>query len=178
MPSRRLWLLMGLFVIAFGVDGVNSYLHLFPGLPSLYEPQHWSRLVTGTGMGLAIALVLYPVYQQTVWNGWVNEPAIRSSRSFLGLIAAGALLDVIVFTENPLALYPLSLVSAAGVLLILTMVYSLVWIMVFRRENGFERLQQMTLPLVGGFGVTILQIAALNFLRFYFTGTWGGFEIG
>jgi len=59
MPPRGVLVFLGVLVLAFGVDGVNSYLHLFPGAPSLYEPGNLLRLLTGTGMGLVIALVLY-----------------------------------------------------------------------------------------------------------------------
>src|SRR5512140_2838258 len=31
LPSWRVLAVLGLFVVAFGVDGINSYLHLFPG---------------------------------------------------------------------------------------------------------------------------------------------------
>ena len=61
MPSTKIAIVLGVFFVAFGIDGVNSYLHFFPNAPTLYEPQNWLRLVTGTGLGIGMACVLLPV---------------------------------------------------------------------------------------------------------------------
>jgi uncharacterized membrane protein len=177
-PDKRLWPILVFLVLTFGIDGINSYLHFFPGAPTLYEPQNWSRLVTGTGMGLAIAIVLYPAFNQAVWKKRDARQAIDSLRSVAILLGLGLALDLIVLTENPMFLYPLSLVSAAGVVILLTMVYSMVWLMLMRTENRYQHLSQMLLPLCAGLGLAILQIAVLDFTRYILTGTWEGFHIG
>lgn len=178
MPARRLWPILALLLLAFGGDGLNSYLHLFPGAPALYEPNNTLRLVTGTGMGLLMAIVLYPAFAQTVWQTWDARPVLGGFRSLLVLFLLAAGLDVVVLTENPLVLYPLALVSAGGVLVLLTMVYTMVVLMVTKAENRFNRLGQLVTPLIAGFGVGLLQIAVLDFVRFLFTGTWEGFHFG
>jgi uncharacterized membrane protein len=178
MPPLRVILILGLLALAFGVDGTNSYLHFFPNAPSLYEPQNWLRTLTGSGMGLVIAALLYPAFNQTVWKDWRPSPALTGIRSMGGLIIAALLLDWLVLTENNMVLYPLALISAAGVLVLLSMVYSMVWLMVLRKENQFLRLYQFVYPLMGGFLVGLLQIGVLDFLRYALTGTWDGFHLG
>jgi uncharacterized membrane protein len=178
MPKWRIGIVLGLFVAAFGIDGVNSYLHLFPGISGIYEPQNWLRLVTGTGMGLVVAALIYPAFNQTVWQDWENSPPLSGLVAFLALLPLAAVVDLLVIWENPLILYPLALISAAGVLVILTMVYTMVWLIVMRRENRFQKLAQLALPLTAGFGTALLQIAFLDVLRFAITGTWGGFPLG
>jgi apolipoprotein N-acyltransferase len=79
---------------------------------------------------------------------------------------------------NPLILYPLALVSAAGVLVLLALVYSMVCVMLLHLENKALRPRQLLAPLVGGFGLALLQIAVLDWVRFFFTGTWDGFHFG
>ena len=177
-PQRSVWVVYGLFVLAFAVDGLNSYLHLFPGFTGLYEPQNWLRLLTGTGMGLVVAGVLYPAFNQTVWQDWKNIPSLSGLPSLGVLVLLALLLDGLVLTGNPLLLYPLALISAAGVLVILTMVYSMLWLMALKRENCYENVVQLGWVLVGGFGTGLLQIAVLDFVRYFFTGTWGGFHLG
>jgi len=176
--SKSMMLLGGLLTAAFGLDGLNSYLHLFPGLPSLYEPSNVLRLLTGTGMGLVIAVALYPVYNQTVWKDWDPRPALEGLPAVAGLALAALLLDLAILTENPLVLYPLALISAGGVMVLLTMVYTMVALMLFRLENRFLRLSHLIVPLTGGFGLALLQIAALDLVRFWLTGTWEGFHLG
>lgn len=177
-PPRSIWVVYAFFILAFALDGVNSYVHLFPGVTGLYEPQHWLRLLTGTGMGLVVAGVLYPAFNQTVWQDWKNLPSISGLPSLAVLIFLALLVAGMVLTGNPLLLYPLALVSAAGVLVLLLLVYTMVSVMLLRRENRATRARQLFTPLVGGFGLALLQIALLDWLRFFFTGTWDGFHFG
>lgn len=182
MPSIAIWLGLSVFVIAFGIDGVNSYLHLsvmqqlLPGIPRLYEPSNTLRLVTGTGVGLAIAAALVPVFNQTVWAKIDHHPLL-SDRSYMALVFLAALVDLLVMTESPWVLYPAAIISSLGVLLILTMVYSMVWIMLLRKDNLVHKIQQLAFPLLAGFGVALLQIAVLDALRYWLTGSWSGFPI-
>ena len=178
MPPLKVAAVFGLMVLAFGVDGLNSYLHFFPGVPTLYEPQNWLRLVTGTGMGLGIAAVMHPVFHRTVWAAVDLRPSLGSLRSLGGMILLAGLIDGLVLTENPLILYPLALASAGSVIVLLVMIYTIVWLMLFRQENRFTHLGQLSLALVGGFGLALLQIAVLDWVRFLITGTWGGFNLG
>ncbi|MEW6716078.1 MAG: DUF2085 domain-containing protein [Chloroflexota bacterium] len=169
--------LMGFFALMFVVDGVNSFLSFFPGLSLLYMPQNWTRLVSGTGMGITMGMILYPVFNQTVWRDWEAESPLRSWRHLTGLLVLAAVLDLCLLSENPLILYPLALLSVMGVLLILTMVYTLVWLMVCRSENRFERPAQLLLPLSGGFGTSMLQVVLMDMGRYLLTNTWQGFSI-
>jgi len=178
MPPWRVIIFLGALVVAFGVDGLNSYLHLFPGAPSLYEPNNLLRLLTGTGMGLVIALALSPAFNQAVWQVVDPTPAVKGLRNFLIILGLALALDWLVWIENPLLLYLLALVSAAGVLALLTMVYSLFWLIILRKENSYQRLSQMILPLTGGFGTGLAQIALFDLARFVLTGSWDGFHFG
>ncbi len=177
-PPKRIWPVLAVCIAAFGVDGLNSYLSLFPGAPTAYMPQNWLRLLTGTGMGLVIITVLYPIFNQTVWKDWDRRPAIASLPRFAGLAGLALLLDLVVLTENPIVLYPLALISAAGVLVLLTMIYSMVVLMVFKAENHIQSIAGLFLPLTSGFGMALLQIIVLDFARYFFTGTWDGFHLG
>ncbi len=177
-PPWYLLVSFGFLAVAFAIDGVNSYLHLFPGAPSLYEPHNYLRLVTGTGMGFVIAAALFPAFNQTLWAVWDNRPAFSGWSSFMGLLGLGILLDLLILTESTIVLYPLALVSSAGVVILLVMIYAMVWVMLFRMDNTIMGVRQLTFPLLGGFFLTLLQISLFNLVRFYLTGTWEGFVIG
>ena len=183
-PHWKVILPLGLLAIAFGVDGANSYLYLiketYPGaisLPNLYMPNHILRLLTGSGMGLGIAVALFPAFNQTVWADCQDLPALTGLKSLGILLALTLVLDLAMLTENPILLFPLALISAAGVLVLLTMIYSMVWAMIMRLENRFTSLAQMWLTLTAGFTLALLQIALIDLLRFWLTGTWGGFPL-
>jgi uncharacterized membrane protein len=178
MPSWRLWIVFGLFVLAFGVDGINSYLHLFPGAPSLYEPSNLMRLLTGTGMGLVIAFAVYPAFNQTAWRGPDPAPAVKGFKPLAFIVLVALAMDWLVWIENPLLLYFFGLVSAAGALILLTLVYSVFWLMLLKKDNHAALLSDLIIPLVLGFGTGIFQIALFDLMRFALTGTWDGFHLG
>lgn len=177
LPPWYVMLFFGLALGAFAFDGINSYLGFFENLPQVYPSQNWLRLFTGTGVGLGLAGLVYPAFTQSVWADWKPAYALGSLRE-LGLLAGLAgLVDLMVLSEVPFLLYPLAVLSAAGVLTLLTMVYTMIWIMLLRAENGFTTLRQMWFPLTAGAGMALLQIALIDVMRYLFTGTWGGFNL-
>ncbi|MCC6955654.1 MAG: DUF2085 domain-containing protein [Anaerolineales bacterium] len=178
MPHWSVWPVLFVFFAAFAIDGLNSYLHLFPGAPELYKPDNLWRLLTGTGMGLLVAVALYPTFNQTVWKRLDTRPAMKGLRALAALLLLALLMDWLVWIENPLLLFVFGLLSALGVLLLLTMIYTVFWMMLLKADNQIERLAQMALPLALGFGTSIAQIALFNLGRYWLTGTWDGFHLG
>ena len=177
IPSWKILVPISLFVLFFIIDGVNSFLSFFPGAPGLYDPNNTLRLLTGTGMGLAIAVALYPAFNSTVWRLIDPRPTLQNFGSFILLVLLAAGLSALVLLNIPIVLYVLSLISAAGVLVLLTLVYSMLIMMVFKVENGYNQVSQMVYALIGGLTVAIIQIGLLDFLRYLFTGTWEGFHL-
>ncbi len=166
-----------LFFLAWASDGLNSYLHLIPGMPSLYEPNNTLRLITGLGMGLSMAAILVPAFNQSVWKVYEDRQIFLSLRPYLEMILAAFGIGLLYLTHNTYILYVLALISASGVLVILSPVYALIWLMLVKKYNYADRWQDLFIPLCAGFATAILQIAAIDALRFWFTGTWNGFHL-
>jgi len=177
MPSLKISIVLIIFLIGFGVDGGNSYLHFFPNAPSLYEPENWLRLITGSGIGLGLAAILVPVTHQVLWKTHDTRPALAGWREFLPLLALAGLVDLAVWSENPLLLYPLALLSAFSIFVILTIVYMVVWLMISKKENHFNSYRELVFPLLAGFLTALLQIIVLDAGRYWLTGTWAGFNL-
>jgi uncharacterized membrane protein len=185
MPGWKLGAPLLFFLLAFGLDGSNSYLYLLkttaPGtlenIPNLYVPNNTLRLLTGSGMGIALASILYPAFNQSVWKDAHQDRALDWKKLGI-LIGIIFLLDLAVLTENSIVLYPIAILSVLGVLALLIMVLSLVWLLVMRQENAFSSLKQMWMPFLAGTTLAFLMITAIDLLRFKLTGTWGGFPLG
>jgi hypothetical protein len=140
-------------------------------------PNNTLRLLTGSGMGIALASILYPAFNQSAWKD--AEPDRALSWKKLGiLIAIILLVDLAVLTESPAVLYPIAILSVVGVLALLVMVFSMVWVLIMRQENEFVSLKQMWMPLLAGTTLAFLMIGAIDLLRFQLTGTWGAFPLG
>jgi uncharacterized membrane protein len=176
-PGWILVLLAG-FVLAFAVDGGNSYLTLILQQGLLYEPNNTLRLITGTGMGLTIAAALFPAFNQSVWRDWDPRAALSGFGPMVGLGLLSALVITLVALENSVLLYIFALVSAFGVLLLLTILYTLVLVLIMRRENCFESYRQLIFFTIAGFGIGLMQILLIDLGRFWLTGTWDGFHFG
>lgn len=177
MPSLKVSVILALFLIGFAIDGGNSYLRFFPNAPGLYQPQNWLRLATGTGVGLGIAAMLVPVFHQVVWQTFDNRPALAGLRDLLPLLGLALLLDLAVMSNNPLLLYPLALFSGFGIILILALVYTIVWLMLTKKENRITHFQGLKIAGMAGLLTAMVQIFLLDILRFWITGTWGGFNL-
>jgi uncharacterized membrane protein len=185
MPGWKLGAPLLLFLLAFGLDGVNSYLYLLKqtsqgaleNIPNLYIPNNTLRLFTGSGMGIALASILYPAFNQTAWKQ--PDPSRALNWKKLGaLIGIIFLIDFAILTENLIVLYPIAILSVLGVLALLVIVFSMVWVLIMREENAFDTLKQMWMPLLAGTTLAFLMITVIDLLRFRLTGTWGGFPLG
>jgi len=185
MPGWKLGVPLLLFFLAFGIDGTNSYLYLLKqtadtalnNIPNLYIPNNTLRLFTGSGMGIVLASILYPAFNQSAWKEPNLQPALDWKKLAI-LIGIVLLFDLAILTEHPAILYSIAILSVLGVLALLISVFSMVWVLLMRQENMFTDLRQMWMPLLAGTTLTFLMITAIDLLRFRLTGTWGGFPLG
>ena len=185
MPGWKLGAPLLFFLFAFGLDGSNSYLYLlkqtssgaFDNIPNLYIPNNTLRLFTGSGMGIALASILFPAFNSSAWKTHDPSPALDWKK--LGIIIGVVLIiNLLILTEHPAVLYPIAIVSVLGVLSLLVIVFSMVWVLMMRLENAFDTLAQMWMPFLAGTTLALLMITVIELLRFSLTGTWGAFPLG
>lgn len=182
LPSHGIMAVLILFFLAFGIDGSNSFLYLmkqtaagsFNKIPNLYIPNNTLRLFTGSGMGIVLAAVLYPIVNQTLWRELDDRPALEW-KSFGLLITIIAILDLLILTEHPAILYPAAYISALGVLSLLVIVFGILWITIMKADNTYENARQLWLPIASGLTLSLLLILSIDLFRLTLTGTWGGF---
>ncbi len=182
LPSRGIIAVLILFFLAFGLDGSNSYLYLLKQtsggaldqIPNLYVPNNTLRLFTGSGMGIALAAVLFPVVNQSLWREADDRPALEW-KNFGILIALVIVVNLLILTDSPIVLYPIAYISALGTLSLLVLVFTILWIIIMRQDNTFDHPRQLWLPLASGLTLALLLVLSIDLLRFQFTGTWSGF---
>lgn len=178
-PPRSILAFMGVLSLFYLIDGVNSVLHLYPGLQrwSLYGPDNILRLFSGLGMGIVISGILYPLIGQSIWRDVSLKPAFEGLKSWGILFGGGVLIGLLVLSGNPLILYPLILLSAAGLMLLLSLLYALIWIILAKKDNSFTSWRELGWWGLVGIASALVQIAAIDLVRYQLTGTWSGFLI-
>jgi len=155
------------FIGLWGFDGLNSYLTLFPNAPNLYEPRNWLRMTTGLLNGLALIIFVFAVFNFTLWREPTRERAIKNLWELLALLPVAALLVLAAQSGIDVILYPLAILSTAGVLVMLILINTMIAAVVLGREGYARTWTQALIPLAGGAALAILQITAMDMFRAY-----------
>lgn len=172
-PARPYAAALALCFVAWAFDGVNSYFLLATGRELLYAPQNWLRLATGAAMGAALSAYVAALFNQATWAQPADAHTIGSWRGVAGLgaIALGVIATVL---WRPDFLYgPIAVISALGVVSLLTIVNGLLVLIALRRHGRVERWSELALPLAAGLALTMVEIAAIVALRFALTQSLG-----
>ena len=117
---------------------------------------------------------MFAVLSQTLWREQVYQPVIGNYRELAGLVILSIIVVGLVLSNQPTMLYVLGLVSAAGVLLILTAVNSSMLMIISKRDARATSWRQAIMPLAVGLIAATVQIAVISYLRFSLTGTMTG----
>ncbi|MEJ2412092.1 MAG: DUF2085 domain-containing protein [Anaerolineales bacterium] len=176
-PNRWLLILLGGLALFYVIDGLNSLFWSNPGLENwaVYQPSNSLRLFSGLGMGIAVSAVYYPLMGQTIWKEYSLSKSLGGVRDWAIVLGGGALIGFLVLLENPLLSYYLILLSTAGLLTLLTLLYTVIWILITKMENSFQKTGDLGWWMVAGFGSALLQIALIDGVRYLLTGTWSGY---
>lgn len=169
LPSVSALLLLVFFIGFWAFDGLNSYMTFFPGAPNLYEPQNWLRLTTGMLNGLALIIIVFPIFSYTLWRDTTRDRVIKNVWELLAILPVMGILIWIIQAEISHLLYPLAILSSLGVLMMLTLINSMIATVVLGREGQARTWSQALVPLTIGAALAILQLTAMVLLRAYLT---------
>ncbi len=169
-PTPVLLTVVG-FIAVMGFDGLNSYMTFFPNAPYLYEPQNWLRLTTGTLNGLAMSVIVFPVINASLWQSNLvkNRPVLENFKELLPFLVGAGVVILIVLWQHPLLLYPLTILSTLGVVLMLGIVNTGLVLIFTRREGRARTWSDILLPAAMGLAVSFLMIGGMNWLRMTIT---------
>lgn len=122
-PGRWVAVILGLAVLMMAVDGFNS-LFLDLGLPHPYQPHNLLRLATGLGTGVAMCAFIVPVANSLIWRD-EDERASFATPGALAVMLPALLLVFLAVGRSPQIpplLYPIALLSTAGLVIALSLV--------------------------------------------------------
>jgi uncharacterized membrane protein len=176
LPHWHILAAMGVFVVIMGIDGLNSYVHLFPGGKGIYEPQNWLRLTTGVFVGITAITLVLPVFNQSIWeNVERSYPPLWNFKELAGLSILAALMVVLTLSTNGTILLFLGFLSALGVLILLTMMMMILFVTFSQHFRAYHSWRELWVPGLAGLVMAIAMIGIVNFARYQVTGSWSGF---
>ncbi len=169
LPPTGVLIILAGFIALMGIDGLNSYMTLFPNAPHLYEPSNILRLTTGTLNGLAQSAIVYPIFSFTLWREAGPQRSIQGFRELAILLALDALLVLIIQAQIDFLLYPLAILSVLGVLIMLTLINTMIVLIIIRRESMATTWHEALIPLLLGLVATSFEIGIMDLMRILLT---------
>jgi uncharacterized membrane protein len=179
-PPKPVMYILGSLVLVYAVDALNSYLQLYPAVRpyTFYSPDNSLRLITGIGLGTGLGILVWIIFQGVVWKEPGRGVPLQGNMHWAGLFLVESIMGGAILTRNPLLLYPLTLLSVFGVVFLLTLLYTMIWMIARGRENTFQATRDLTWFLLAGLLSAFIQIGVVDLLRYMLTGSWDGFPLG
>lgn len=159
-PALHVWVVMGAYVLAMGWDGITSYA-------GLRVTNNALRLLTGLGVGVSAATVVYPMLQDVLWRHAGRSRLLGSAWQFaLWLLLVPASFALIWWGGPLLGVgYPVLAILAivftiASIILVMVGMFPL-----FDRKA--ERLTDLLPAMAVAVGLALAMIAGAGWLRVY-----------
>lgn len=176
-PPIGVLIILALLFLGFIVDGTNSLLQQLPDAKELYQPQNWLRLLTGMGAGICIGAVLTPIVNQTLWADWEPVSSLNTWPKTAALLFLAGMLTLGILSGVSWLRYLAAVLSGLGVFVLLSLIYTLLAVIILKRENLYHHWRELLLPALLGIFTAIVQISLTDLLRFLITGTWGALSL-
>jgi len=164
LPARPIVVALIGFVALMGIDGLNSTATLI-GLPHPYETENWMRVFTGSLYGLAISLLVTPFITAMLWREPTGERTLKGWGELLVLVNVTAVMVMVVLTGAAFLLWPLVLVSVAGVVGLLSMMNVSLLAAATGKVNTFSRWRALLVPGAIAVALALIEIVAIAATR-------------
>lgn len=169
LPSRKAFVILASFITLMGLDGLNAFAYdLY--LPTPYTPNLYLRLGTGLLTGLALAGLLIPSFNQTIWQQGREVASFTSWRDVGGVVVWTTLFWGAGLSGFGWLLYPISIIAIFGQVALLTTIGTMVATIVLRREGQAERLADVIPLLLLGFLIIVAGLSATSAVRYMLFG--------
>ena len=170
LPSRGYLILLIMLFLVWAGDGLNSFISDFINRPFLYETTNLTRLATGFGMGLVMATALMTLFNVSVWKDGQKDALLTHPLQIIGYFTASTAMGLITLNSGHILFTVLSYISIGTVIMIVTILYTVFWVIMTRRETQFTNIRSLGIFLAAGFGTAMLQFTLLFLLRNWLLG--------
>ncbi|MCD6576979.1 MAG: DUF2085 domain-containing protein, partial [Anaerolineaceae bacterium] len=165
IPKTRIIVLLTFLFLLWVGDGLNSFISDFLNKPFLYSSSNLSRLITGYGMGLVMSTALTTLFNLTIWKTGNQIPVLKNVFQVIGYGVLSALSGLLILSGGPVIFQAAAYITIFTVVSIITLLYSIFWVIILKKENQFTDWKDMGLFILAGYSTAITQILLLNALR-------------
>ena len=165
IPETKYIVFLATLFLLWAGDGLNSLISDFLNKPFLYQSSNLSRLITGYGMGLVMSTALVTLFNFTIWKTGQRTPVLESILQIIGYGILSASSSLLILMRNPVIFQVAAYITIFTVLSIITLLYSIFWVIMLKKENQFTHWKDMGVCILAGYSTAIAQILLLIALR-------------
>ncbi len=164
-PPRRITALLVGFVGLMAADGANA---LFYDLtwPHLYTPDLRLRLASGLLTGLAMAALLVPAANGTLWRRIHLVPSLAGARDLLGALFVCGAFYLLVDARPALLYYPVAIIGIVGLLLEMFLINLILVLTISRRIGVADSWRDALAPATVAAVLIIAELAGMSLVRY------------
>jgi hypothetical protein len=153
------------FIAIMGIDGINSTISVIPGAPQLYHTTNIHRIVTGSLFGIAMCMLFFPVFSTAIWRQPSGDRSVKNWRELIVMMLAAFAIDAVVLNQADWLLYPITIVSIAGPLLLLSFMGAIIVLTLRNLANSVDRWRQLATPMFAGLALGLVLITMMDVFR-------------
>ncbi len=165
MPTTAMIAVLIGFIVLMGIDGINSTISVIPGAPQLYHTTNIHRIVTGSLFGLAMCMLFFPVFSTAIWRQPSGDRSVKNWRELIGMMLVAFAIDAVVLTQADWLLYPITIVSIVGPLLLLSFMGAIIVLTMRNLANSVDRWRQLATPMFAGLAFGLVLITMMDVFR-------------
>ncbi len=146
LPSRKMLVILIGFIAVMGVDGINAVAYdLY--LPTPYVPNLYLRLGIGLLTGLALAGILVPIFNQSIWRKSNATVSLSGWRDVLPALSLFAIFWIVGLSGWKPFLYPISILAIFGQVMLMVSLGAMTASILLRREGQVRNFTELA-PLI------------------------------
>ncbi len=157
-PAPHVWVVMAVYVAAMAWDGVSSYA-------GLRVTNNALRLLTGLGVGVSAATVIYPMLQDALWRSAGRARLLSPGWRFAAWVALVPVSFVAIWWGGPLLGVGYPLLTAVAIIFTIAAIDLVIVGMFPLFDRKAERFVDLIPPIVVATILAIAMIAGAAWLR-------------
>ena len=167
LPPWPILITLLVFVAIMAVDGINSMLvDMF--LPHLYTPRNDLRTLTGIGMGVAMAVLLFLILNISLRSNPNTEQRVIGTWLELGgALLVNLLVLAAMYGNVGLMFWPIAISAWLGITGVLYAVNVLLAALFMGYEGKVARVAQLAKPATLALLFTLVELGGLSAMRFW-----------